>query len=340
MHAGVRRPHRRLRPRRRAPAAAALAGRAAARADRPRDVDLVWSGAATRRAAPTATTTALTAHAPPAVGQRRRALRPRARAPRRRARDARGLRRRVRARVRDGGLCVVRARHRAARPLVARGRRRGSRRCSTRPSAAGCRSCRSTRRSRTPRRRRRRALPVTTWGDAARPVDVERARASAGWRGASARAELRALGARRARPDRALRELLALQASDWAFLLTRATAGEYPARARRGHRAALDAALAGAGRGRAGAAQPRAAPRRAGAVGPAAEIERPVRGHTLADPSGVTLCYPARSQPAESPPPGAAGSGGPDGGRARLPGRIAARARRSAGPARARQLTP
>ena len=42
-----------------------------------------------------------------------------------------------------------------------------------------------------------------------------------------ARAELRAAAAD-AVPARALRELLALQASDWAFLATEGTAGRYP----------------------------------------------------------------------------------------------------------------
>ena len=45
--------------------------------------------------------------------------------------------------------------------------------------------------------------------------------------------------------DRALRELLALQSSDWAFLVTRGTAGDYPVRRAAGHAAALEAALAG-----------------------------------------------------------------------------------------------
>ena len=43
---------------------------------------------------------------------------------------------------------------------------------------------------------------------------------------------------------RAARELLALQSSDWAFLVTRALAADYPLRAGGGHRAAHDAALA------------------------------------------------------------------------------------------------
>ena len=58
-------------------------------------------------------------------------------------------------------------------------------------------------------------------------------------------AELRVVAAGAAAGDRALRELLALQASDWAFLATRGTAGPYPRERAAGHRAALDRALAG-----------------------------------------------------------------------------------------------
>jgi 1,4-alpha-glucan branching enzyme len=45
----------------------------------------------------------------------------------------------------------------------------------------------------------------------------------------------------------ALRELLALQASDWAFLTTREAAGPYARERHDGHLAALDAALAAGG---------------------------------------------------------------------------------------------
>ncbi|HSD76872.1 MAG TPA: 1,4-alpha-glucan branching protein domain-containing protein, partial [Solirubrobacteraceae bacterium] len=85
---------------------------------------------------------------------------------------------------------------------------------------------------------------TTTWGT---PRDLST------WSGpqvadlaAGARdAELRVLAAGAAAPDRALRELLALQSSDWAFLATHGTAGPYPRERAAGHRAALDAALAG-----------------------------------------------------------------------------------------------
>jgi 1,4-alpha-glucan branching enzyme len=44
--------------------------------------------------------------------------------------------------------------------------------------------------------------------------------------------------------ERAARELLALQASDWAFQVTHDLAGDYPSRRVAGHAEALDAALA------------------------------------------------------------------------------------------------
>jgi 1,4-alpha-glucan branching enzyme len=60
-------------------------------------------------------------------------------------------------------------------------------------------------------------------------------------------AELRVVAAGAHAPDRALRELLALQSSDWAFLESAGTAGPYPRERAAGHRAALDAALRGDG---------------------------------------------------------------------------------------------
>jgi 1,4-alpha-glucan branching enzyme len=66
------------------------------------------------------------------------------------------------------------------------------------------------------------------------------------------RAELRTLAAASsglsgAALDRAARELLALQSSDWAFMTTNEMAGDYPRERIEGHLAALDAALAGSG---------------------------------------------------------------------------------------------
>jgi 1,4-alpha-glucan branching enzyme len=57
-------------------------------------------------------------------------------------------------------------------------------------------------------------------------------------------AELAALGARPS--PRVLRELLALQSSDWAFLRYHGTAGDYPRERAAGHHAAFTEALAGA----------------------------------------------------------------------------------------------
>jgi 1,4-alpha-glucan branching enzyme len=80
------------------------------------------------------------------------------------------------------------------------------------------------------------AVPVTTWGN---PRDLStwsgpRAGGLA-WRQRAA--ELRVL--RRGASDRALRELLALQSSDWAFLITTGTAGPYPLERFEGHEVAL-----------------------------------------------------------------------------------------------------
>jgi 1,4-alpha-glucan branching enzyme len=89
-------------------------------------------------------------------------------------------------------------------------------------------------------------LPTTSWGQ---PRDLST------WSGPRAgelawrqrEAELRAL-APGARPcERALRELLALQSSDWAFLITRDTAGPYPRERFEGHLAAFESALADPG---------------------------------------------------------------------------------------------
>ncbi len=57
------------------------------------------------------------------------------------------------------------------------------------------------------------------------------------------RAELRVLAAREHASQRALRELLALQASDWAFLQNRELAGDYPKERAAAHAAAIERAL-------------------------------------------------------------------------------------------------
>jgi 1,4-alpha-glucan branching enzyme len=85
-------------------------------------------------------------------------------------------------------------------------------------------------------------LPVTSWGT---PRDLQTwsgpAAGGLAWRQRAA--ELRAVAAMPDVSDRALRELLALQSSDWAFLTSYATAGPYPAERAAGHEAAFEAAL-------------------------------------------------------------------------------------------------
>ena len=173
---------------------------------------------------------------PEAVEQRRAALRPRRRA---RARP------RARARLRGAGRGagstrrrppLLRARHRAARALVVRGARPGSRPCSRRRSAQGVR-----------------LVTVSEGIELVEPVERAAGRLDLG-----ARQGLHDLGrparwpsspSRRARPssgpwrrwrrtarrtpalERAARELLAMQASDWSFMVTRDLAGRLPGRA-------------------------------------------------------------------------------------------------------------
>ncbi|HEY6522605.1 MAG TPA: 1,4-alpha-glucan branching protein domain-containing protein [Solirubrobacteraceae bacterium] len=88
------------------------------------------------------------------------------------------------------------------------------------------------------------ALPVSSWGDGGdlRTWSGPQVAALA-WPARAAELRLAAMAGRP--PERALRELLALQSSDWAFLHTRATAGDYPIQRARGHLAALERALAG-----------------------------------------------------------------------------------------------
>jgi 1,4-alpha-glucan branching enzyme len=86
-------------------------------------------------------------------------------------------------------------------------------------------------------------LPVTSWGTP-RDLSTWSGPAAGGLAWRQRAAELRAIAAGPGVPDRALRELLALQSSDWAFLVTRATAGSYPAERAAAHEAAFDAVLA------------------------------------------------------------------------------------------------
>jgi 1,4-alpha-glucan branching enzyme len=89
-----------------------------------------------------------------------------------------------------------------------------------------------------------RELPVSSWGAggdlrtwSAPPV------ADLAWLARSC--ELRLLSAGRRPSERAVRELLALQSSDWAFLVTRDLAGPYPRERALAHADALERALAG-----------------------------------------------------------------------------------------------
>ena len=222
----------------------------------------------------------------------------------------------------------MRARHRAARALLARGRRlarRGHRGLRGRGRGAG-RARRRARGDRAGAGAGRSCRPRAGASRATSRPGARRRRPS--WRGGRAR---RSCGCWRKvgghpRP-RALRELLALQASDWAFGVTHETAGPYSHERADGHAAELERALADpAGMG-ASTAQP-------------CTFSRPVKPSTsgLGDvreigPHSAELCaYSARLlelNTAESPPDQWRGAGDPLA--LRRPGRIAGRARRSAG---------
>ncbi|MDX6668613.1 MAG: 1,4-alpha-glucan branching enzyme [Solirubrobacteraceae bacterium] len=89
-------------------------------------------------------------------------------------------------------------------------------------------------------------LPVTTWGT---PRDLSTwdgpQVAEFAWRARAG--ELRTMAAGGRAVERAASELLALQASDWAFMVSRGLAGDYPVRRAAEHAAALDAALGAIG---------------------------------------------------------------------------------------------
>jgi len=89
-------------------------------------------------------------------------------------------------------------------------------------------------------------LPITTWGT---PRDLSTWEgpgvADFAWR--AREGELRVFRAGAAVADRAVRELLALQASDWAFMVSRRLAGEYPRQRAAAHAHELGAALASVG---------------------------------------------------------------------------------------------
>ena len=91
-------------------------------------------------------------------------------------------------------------------------------------------------------------LPAATWG-APRDLSTWDGPPVADLAFRARAAELRVVAAGAAAPERALRELLALQSSDWAFMVTRGLAGPYPRERADGHAASLDAALAQVGSG-------------------------------------------------------------------------------------------
>ena len=93
--------------------------------------------------------------------------------------------------------------------------------------------------ARRPRPRSRAGAPGVTYAPGAR----RRPAASHGRRGPRSCRPSPPAG----EPGRALRELLALQASDWAFLVSAGTAGDYPAARAAAHREAFAAALADPG---------------------------------------------------------------------------------------------
>jgi 1,4-alpha-glucan branching enzyme len=86
-------------------------------------------------------------------------------------------------------------------------------------------------------------VPPTSWG-AGRDLRTWSAPAAGGLAWTQRAAEVRALTAHLRPSDRALRELLALQSSDWAFQIAAGTAGTYPQERADAHVAALEQALA------------------------------------------------------------------------------------------------
>jgi 1,4-alpha-glucan branching enzyme len=89
-------------------------------------------------------------------------------------------------------------------------------------------------------------LPVTSWGTR-RDLTTWSAPPVAGMAWDARDAELRTVGAGVRADERAARELLALQSSDWAFLVSQELAEPYGRERAAGHRARLDAALAAPG---------------------------------------------------------------------------------------------
>ncbi len=89
-------------------------------------------------------------------------------------------------------------------------------------------------------------LPVTTWGTP-RDLTTWSAPAVADLAWAARDAELRVIAAGARADDRAVRELLALQSSDWAFMTYRDLSAPYAAERVAAHREALETALSSVG---------------------------------------------------------------------------------------------
>ncbi len=83
---------------------------------------------------------------------------------------------------------------------------------------------------------------ITSWGEG-RDLRTWSAPGAGGLAWVQRAAELRAFAGRGRPSDRALRELMALQSSDWAFLVSAGTAGDYPRERAERHRALFEAAL-------------------------------------------------------------------------------------------------
>ena len=208
-------------------------------------IELVWDDAtATRRTAPTATTTAARVHdlkpwnngGEPYDHDARAGARARARA-RLRGERARGSTPTGRARP-AGLLCCALDTELLGHwwyeglDWLRGGDRGGARRraSSSRTVSEGARARRAASSGRSRRRPGARRKDLTTWDSPARgrAWPSPRARARAAHRGGRGRPH----GAPDAALERAARELLALQSSDWAFMVTRDLAGRLPARAR------------------------------------------------------------------------------------------------------------
>jgi len=91
-------------------------------------------------------------------------------------------------------------------------------------------------------------LPTTSWGEQ-RDLSTWSAPAVADLAWAARTGELALMRAGADAGDRAVRELLALQSSDWAFMVSRGLAGPYPGDRAEGHRRELAAALSSLGSG-------------------------------------------------------------------------------------------